>query len=29
MIDFIQFCATMTLVFIIGVWFGAGGKHRG
>lgn len=29
MIEFIQFCSTMALVFIIGVWFGASGSRRG
>ena len=28
-IDFIEFCATLTLVFIFGVWFGANGARRG
>ena len=29
MIEFIEFCATLTLVFIFGMWFGANGARRG
>ena len=29
MVEFIQFCATITLVFCVGVWFGANGARRG
>jgi hypothetical protein len=28
-IEFIEFCATLTLVFIFGMWFGANGARRG